>query len=82
MRFTSESGPAAKGTRERLKINQKAFWARVNVTQSGGSRYETGREMPEPVAECLTIAYGGEQEAVRAVKRLNPELGKRLNGNS
>lgn len=32
-----------------LGLNQSAFWSRFGVTQSGGSRYESGREMPAPL---------------------------------
>jgi hypothetical protein len=28
--------------RQRLGLNQEAFWTRIGVTQSGGSRYEAG----------------------------------------
>lgn len=36
--------------------NQTQFWTRFGVTQSGGSRYESGRELPTPVA-MLVLAY-------------------------
>ena len=35
--------------RQRLGLNQQEFWTRIGVTQSGGSRYESGRSMPKPV---------------------------------
>lgn len=37
--------------------NQQEFWGRVCVTQSGGSRYESGRDVPAPVAELLRLHY-------------------------
>ena len=37
--------------RRRLGLNQEQFWTQIGVTQSGGSRYESGREMPKPVRE-------------------------------
>lgn len=43
--------------RRRLGLNQQEFWARIGVTQSGGSRYETGRTMPKPVQELLRLVY-------------------------
>jgi len=43
--------------RRNLDINQKDFWSKVGVTQSGGSRYENGRNMPKPVSELLRIVY-------------------------
>jgi DNA-binding transcriptional regulator YiaG len=30
-------------------LNQTEFWRRFGVTQSGGSRYESGRSMPTPL---------------------------------
>lgn len=30
-------------------LNQAEFWRRFGVTQSGGSRYESGRSMPTPL---------------------------------
>jgi len=43
--------------RDRLKLNQAEFWGRLEVTQSGGSRYENGRLMPGPVRKLLGIVY-------------------------
>lgn len=74
MKFTPKSGADSVTKRKSLDLNQKTFWARVHVTQSGGSRYEAGRALPKPVAILLTIAYGDKKEAGRAVKRLNPAL--------
>lgn len=35
---------------------QTEFWTRFGVTQSGGSRYESGRDLPRPVA-LLILAF-------------------------
>jgi DNA-binding transcriptional regulator YiaG len=43
--------------RESLGLNQTEFWARIEVTQSGGSRYERGREMPRTVRRLLGLIY-------------------------
>jgi hypothetical protein len=43
--------------RHSLKLNQAEFWGRLEVTQSGGSRYEHGRPMPLPVRKPLGIVY-------------------------
>ena len=43
--------------RKRLGLNQSEFWGRLEVTQSGGSRYENGRRMPPPVRKLLGIVY-------------------------
>jgi len=43
--------------RRRLGMNQEEFWTRIGVTQSGGSRYEAGRNMPRPVLELLRLVH-------------------------
>src|SRR5450759_4330124 len=43
--------------RQRLGLNQQEFWTRIGVTQSGGSRYESGRSMPKPVRELLRLVH-------------------------
>ena len=43
--------------RRKLGINQMDFWSQLGVTQSGGSRYESGRSMPKPVRELLRLVY-------------------------
>lgn len=42
--------------RESTGENQAQFWARFGVTQSGGSRYESGRPLPSPLA-ILVLAF-------------------------
>ena len=43
--------------RQALGLNQAEFWERLEVTQSGGSRYENGRAMPRPVRRLLGLVY-------------------------
>jgi len=43
---------------------------RVGVTQSGGSRYESGRNVPKAVQTLLQIAYGTDAEAAAVVSSL------------
>ena len=43
--------------RRRLGMNQEQFWTQIGVTQSGGSRYESGREMPRPVKELFRLVH-------------------------
>lgn len=40
-------------------LNQSAFWSRYGVTQSGGSRYESGRDLPTPVAILVWLRETG-----------------------
>lgn len=46
-----------KALRRNLGLNQSEFWGRLGVTQSAGSRYESGRRMPKPVMELLRICH-------------------------
>jgi transcriptional regulator with XRE-family HTH domain len=41
--------------RRERNLNQSEFWKRFGVTQSGGSRYETGRSLPKSVAMLLWL---------------------------
>ena len=59
--------------RRRLGLNQEQFWTRIGVTQSGGSRYESGREMPKPVRELLRLVHV-EQIDLSEVKRVDFEI--------
>jgi transcriptional regulator with XRE-family HTH domain len=43
--------------REKLGLSQKEFWGRVQISQSGGSRYEAGRRLPPPVRELNKRIY-------------------------
>ena len=74
--------------RRRLRLNQQEFWSRIGVTQSGGSRYESGRTMPKPVRELLRLVHiegidlakvrREDMEVVSYLKRANPKLYKSL----
>lgn len=39
--------------------NQTQFWARFGVTQSRGSRFEMGMEIPPPVCILLNLYFTG-----------------------
>lgn len=47
-------------SRRKLGVNQQTFWSPLGVTQSGGSRYESGRGLPKPVALLLTLRASGK----------------------
>lgn len=74
--------------RRKLGLNQQQFWPRIGVTQSGGSRYESGRNMPKPVQELLRLVHGEgidihrikreDQEVVEYLKSSEPDLYKTL----
>jgi DNA-binding XRE family transcriptional regulator len=59
--------------REMSGLNQTEFWQRVGVTQSGGSRYETGRRLPKPVLSLLRLVYIEKLDLER-VRREDVEL--------
>ncbi|MDR0588768.1 MAG: helix-turn-helix domain-containing protein [Burkholderiales bacterium] len=60
--------------RQKIGVNQEDFWRKVGITQSGGSRYETGRRIPEPVKTLLALAYGSDAEAKEMYDRLRRPL--------
>ena len=74
--------------RRRLGLNQQQFWSKIGVTQSGGSRYESGRNMPKPVRELLRLVHvkqidiqrlkREDIEVLEYVKAEDPELFKTL----
>lgn len=46
-----------RDVRKKLGMNQQEFWGKIGVTQSGGSRYESGRNIPKPVQELLRLVH-------------------------
>ena len=74
--------------RRRLRLNQQEFWSRVGVTQSGGSRYESGRSIPRPVRELVRLVHiegielakarGSDFEVASRLRTTNPRLYRRL----
>jgi transcriptional regulator with XRE-family HTH domain len=45
-------------TRRESGMNQTEFWSKFGVTQSGGSRYESGRHMPKPLRMLMAVTLG------------------------
>lgn len=74
--------------RHKLGMNQQEFWGRIGVTQSGGSRYESGRTMPKPVQELLRLVHVDlidvrkitrhDYQVISYLKSADPSLYKRL----
>lgn len=65
------TGEQAHHRRILLGMNQSEFWERVGSSQSAGSRYEDGRDIPRPIQLLLTLAYTGEARARnRALRQL------------
>ena len=63
----------AREIRRKLGLNQQQFWSTLGVTQSGGSRYESGRNMPKPVRELLRLVHV-EQIDIQRLKREDFEV--------
>ena len=57
MKKTDAVGIDPRQIRLRLGLSQEEFWTRIGVTQSGGSRYESGRRLSKPVRELLRIVH-------------------------
>jgi hypothetical protein len=45
--------------RKKIRESQDLFWARFGVTQSRGSRFEKGAEIPPPVVILLGLYFNG-----------------------
>jgi len=58
-----KSGDDIRAYRRKHGLNQSEFWSRVGVTQSGGSRYESGRNIPRPVQILLHLTYGKDKQS-------------------
>jgi len=63
--------------RRSLGLNQQQFWSRLGVTQSGGSRYESGRNIPRPVQHLLRLVHV-EQIDIDKIKREDWEVAEYL----
>jgi transcriptional regulator with XRE-family HTH domain len=59
-----------KQLRKQTGLTQSAFWGKFSITQSGGSRYESGRNIPGPVRDLISLAYGNKKDRARVAKRL------------
>lgn len=76
--------PNPRDIRKRLGVNQSEFWSRIGVTQSGGSRYESGRTLSKPVRELVRLVYlcdvpleianGTDLRVAALLKKQNPAL--------
>ena len=74
--------------RKKLGLNQMDFWSQIGVTQSGGSRYESGRSMSKPVRELLRLVFlqqvplvtanGADLRIAALLREQNPALYEEL----
>ncbi|WP_297360417.1 XRE family transcriptional regulator [Thauera sp.] len=63
MKLKIYTGEEVRAMRQRLGLNQSDFWATFQTTQSGGSRYESSRDIPNPVQALLNIAFSTDAKA-------------------
>ncbi len=70
----------AREIRRKLGLNQQQFWSKIGVTQSGGSRYESGRNMPRPVQHLLRLVHV-EQIDIQKIKKEDYEVVEYLRSN-
>lgn len=75
MKLKIYTGAEARDLRHKLRLNQTEFWSHFQTTQSGGSRYESGREIPDPVQALLNIAFSSEAKSTAIVGDLR-EFGR------
>lgn len=64
---TTKKPPSIRNYRElrrKMDISQSEFWSRIGVTQSSGSRYETGRKAPNTTHTVIDLTYGPLNAAV------------------
>ncbi len=67
-------GPVSEARRAE-GLNQSDFWKRFGVTQSGGSRYESGRAIPKPTRLLMWLRKTGRisdrdlADAMRAISK-------------
>ncbi|HJW25152.1 MAG TPA: helix-turn-helix transcriptional regulator [Rhodocyclaceae bacterium] len=51
------TGPVCFAMRKDRGLNQTQFWSPLGVTQSGASRYESGRRIPKPLIKLIQLMY-------------------------
>ena len=69
-KFAPITGEAALSMRQKTGLNQSRFWSVVGVVQSAGSRYESGRDIPEPVQMLYLIRYGTAKQSQAMIEKL------------
>lgn len=67
-----------QGYRRQVRESQKTFWARFGVTQSRGSRFELGANIPKPVMLLLRLYFDARisDDDIRAVSQKRPPVSR------
>ena len=66
--------------RQASGCNQMTFWPQFGCTQSGGSRYETGRNLPKSLAALIVLQEQGivtDEQLAAAIAVVNASNAKR-----
>ena len=74
IKFPLVTGAQAREMREKLRMNQTEFWGAVFITQSGASRYESGRAIPKPAQILIALKYGKGKMKAQAARALGLEV--------
>ena len=69
-KFPYRTPDEIKALRKKIGMVQTEFWAPLGVTQSGGSRYEAGRNIPRSVQLLLAVTYGTSVQSQVAINYL------------
>ena len=56
--------------RKKSGLSQADFWSPLGITQSGGSRYESGRKIPKPVMALVVLRMGTKPQKKAALRAL------------
>jgi predicted transcriptional regulator len=70
------TGKEVRLWRKSLGLRQSDFWGRVFVSQSRGSRHESGERIPRTVECLLRLTYCSENEALENLMRLRKKPDK------
>lgn len=60
-----------RSLRRKMDLNQSEFWGRLGITQSGGSRYESGRKIPKPVMALVVLRMGTKPQKRATLRALD-----------
>jgi len=70
----SHEGRSFRVLRQSLGYSQARFWDVIHISQSGGSRYEAGRQAPAQVRVLVQLAYGPDEGAQTLLAELRQGL--------
>ena len=76
MRLKTFTGEEIRAYRKELRLTQTNFWVPLGITQSAGSRFESGRELSGPIQILLNLALGTEDTATTIVASLRAAIGE------